>query len=150
MARGIEGNEMSTPKSSAKKNPPSSAGLQSGKTQKSILGFFQRKSESPAVNSSPITPRASATPSAATSKAKPTSSLSKKSFTNRQVSALTPVPSSDALEPPSSPIKDDVETPMGKNKENGLVYRTNPVDAVADDVPSEVAGVALSSPGRKV
>ncbi|KAF2202503.1 DNA mismatch repair protein Msh6 [Delitschia confertaspora ATCC 74209] len=125
MARGIEGNEMSTPKASSQKTQPPSAS-QSGKSQKSILGFFQKKSESPATTrSSPTTPKTSNT-----TKARLASSLSRKSFTNRASAALTPVPSSDAPEP-SSPIRPEAQSGAGKNKEN------------------EVAGVAFSSPSRK-
>jgi hypothetical protein len=48
MVRGIEGNEMSTPRATKADNPPSSSQLE--KNQRSILGFFQRKSD---VGSSP-------------------------------------------------------------------------------------------------
>ncbi|KAF2877020.1 DNA mismatch repair protein MutS [Massariosphaeria phaeospora] len=120
MARGIEGNEMSTPRPASQKKQPAS-GSQST-NQKSILGFFQKKpsnSSSPAP--SPSTP----------AKKTPVSSLSKKLLTKSSpVSRLTPIPSSDAPEP-SSPIKEEQEASVGRNKEN------------------EAARVALSSPSRK-
>ncbi|OSS44482.1 hypothetical protein B5807_10778 [Epicoccum nigrum] len=120
MVRGVEGNEMSTPRPLQKKQPTSSS--QSAKNQKSILGFFQKKS-----TNSPSPAPSQSTPAKQT----PTSTFSKKSFT-RPPPSLTPVPSSDAIEP-SSPIRQEEEdTPVaGRNKEN------------------EVAGVALSSPSRK-
>jgi DNA mismatch repair protein MSH6 len=51
---------------------------------------------------------------------------------------------------PSSPVQDDQDTPVGRNKENGLHSRVVLPDADTDCVTSEVAGVALSSPSRKV
>ena len=136
MVRGIEGNEMSTPRaSSQKKQPPS--GSQSGKNQKSILGFFQRKdADSPSPG--PAT--------AASAKRTPTSSLAKKAFSRP---TLTPQPSSDAAIP-SSPIRAVRDTSAGKNKENGPPSPASPPDAEANRVLSEVAGVLLNSPSRKV
>ncbi|KAF2192150.1 DNA mismatch repair protein Msh6 [Zopfia rhizophila CBS 207.26] len=138
MVHGIEGNEMSTPRPSSQKKQPAS-GSQSGKNQKSILGFFQKKT----TNSPSPGPTAS-TPAKKT----PTSSLSKKSFTKARVSTLTPTPSSDAPEP-SSPIREEGDSGLGKNKENGLPSPVTPSDVVANGVSSEVAGVAFSSPSRK-
>lgn len=138
MVRGIEGNEMSTPRpSSQKKQPPS--GSQSGKNQKSILGFFQKKStNSPSPGTSDGNP----------GKKTPMSTLKKAFTTPRPISALTPQPSSDAPVP-SSPIREQDAT-LGRNKENGLPSPVTPSDAEANRVLSEVAGVALSSPSRKV
>lgn len=140
MVRGVEGNEMSTPRPSQKKQPPLSS--QSAKGQKSILGFFQKKSaNSPSPASSQPTPV----------KQTPTPTLSKKSF-SRPPPALTPVASSDAPEP-SSPVRQEEEdTPVaaGRNKENGLPSRVSTPGTETDRVASEVAGVALSSPSRKV
>jgi DNA mismatch repair protein MSH6 len=135
MVRGIEGNEMSTPRASQKKKPPPSAS-QSSKSQKSILGFFQKKStNSPSPAPSPAT----------TAKTTPQTSFSKKAFTK----ALSPQPSSDpAL--PSSPIKQEQNTSSGKNKENGLHSPVEYPGVEADRALLEVAGVAVSSPARKV
>ncbi|KAF2691856.1 DNA mismatch repair protein Msh6 [Lentithecium fluviatile CBS 122367] len=119
MVRGIEGNEMSTPRPSSQKKQPASAS-QSAKGQKSILGFFQKKS-----TNSPSSAPSDATPAKKTA----TPSFSKKAFTTVNP-ALTPQPSSDPAVP-SSPIRPEQDTRSGKNKEN------------------EVAGVALSSPSRK-
>jgi hypothetical protein len=140
MVRGVEGNEMSTPRPSQKKQPPPSS--QSAKSQKSILGFFQKKStNSPSPAPSQPTP----------AKQTPTPTLSKKSF-SRPPPSLTPIPSSDAPEP-SSPIrKHEEDTPVatGRNKENGLPPQIYTPNTETDRVVSEVAGVALSSPSRKV
>ncbi|KAF2110445.1 muts domain V-domain-containing protein [Lophiotrema nucula] len=119
MARGIEGNEMSTPKPSSQKKKTAPASQSSN--QKSILGFFQKKSTN-SPSPAPSTP--------ATVKKSPSSSLSKPSFTTAASSTLTPLPSSDAIEP-SSPITEVPDASLGKNKEN------------------EGAGVAFSSPSRK-
>lgn len=138
MVRGVEGNEMSTPRPSQKKQPAS--GPQSAKNQKSILGFFQKKStNSPSPAPSQPTP----------AKQTPTSTLSKNSF-SRPPPSFTPVPSSDAIEP-SSPIRQEEDTPVaGRNKENGPSPHTSTPDIETERVLSEVAGVALSSPSRKV
>ncbi|KAF2705002.1 DNA mismatch repair protein Msh6 [Pleomassaria siparia CBS 279.74] len=121
MARGIEGNEMSTPRASSQKKQPAS-GSQSNKNQKSILGFFQKRpTNSPSPGPTAPTP----------AKKTPISTLSKKSFTRPALkSALTPQPSSDVPEP-SSPINEEPESSLGRNKEN------------------EVADFAFSSPSRK-
>ncbi|EFQ91520.1 hypothetical protein PTT_11611 [Pyrenophora teres f. teres 0-1] len=119
MARGVEGNEMSTPRPSQKKQPASASQSAKG-GQKSILGFFQKKSTnspSPAPSDAPSTQK---TP-------KPT--LANKAFI-KSAAATTPVPSSDAPDY-SSPIKQERELTVGRNKENVL------------------AGVAPSSPTRK-
>jgi DNA mismatch repair protein MSH6 len=142
MVRGVEGNEMSTPKPSQKKQPASSS--QSAKNQKSILGFFQKKStNSPSPAPSDATP-ADATPTRKT----PTSKLANRAFT-KPSAAITPVPSSDAPDY-SSPIKQERESTVGRNKENGLRSPITYSDAVADHVLSEVVGVTPSSPSRKV
>lgn len=144
MGRGIEGSEMSTPRPSTVKKPSSSS--QSNKTQKSILGFFQKKSES---GSSPATKPSPTLPSSAKSLV-----ISPKKAISRPSSAindLTPAPSSDALEP-SSPTYGANEYARGRNKENGLPSPVTPADMTgADGISKEVAGVAsLSSPSHRV
>ncbi|KAF1936539.1 DNA mismatch repair protein Msh6 [Clathrospora elynae] len=105
MVRGVEGNEMSTPRPSQKKQPASAS--QSAKNQKSILGFFQKKS-----TNSPSPAPSEPTPANKT----PTSTLTKRVFAKPH-EAITTVPSSD---PPdySSPIKQAREVTVGRNKEN--------------------------------
>ncbi|KAF2148704.1 DNA mismatch repair protein Msh6 [Myriangium duriaei CBS 260.36] len=87
MVRGIEGNEMSTPK-----QKPASAGPKPN--QKSILGFFQKKT-GPA--SSPVAAESNKTPKS---------------------SMPTPSPSIDALEASSPPLPAKSSQPGGLNKEN--------------------------------
>jgi DNA mismatch repair protein MSH6 len=137
MVRGIEGNEMSTPRASSQKKQPAS-GSQSTKSQKSILGFFQKKS-----TNSPSPAPSAATPSGKT----PTPSFAKKVF--KVGSALTPQPSSDPAVP-SSPTRQEQVPRSEKNKENGLSSLVAKPDAEVNRVVSEVAGVVLSSPSRKV
>lgn len=99
---------MSTPKPSAKakKQAPASG-------QKSILGFFQRKSDpSPKPSAEP---KSSPTPLPADSTRKSSSDFVKPQLKKASPSAFTPVPSSDPVEP-SSPVRSD----HGRNKENGL------------------------------
>lgn len=115
---------MSTPKPSAKgkKQTPAS-------NQKSILGFFQRKSDT-----STQEPTSSPTPHAA-QKAAP-----------KKISpdALTPAPSSDPVEP-SSPIRSD-----SKNKENGLPSPCCSPSRGADARPEGPKTLEADSPSRKV
>ncbi|KAF2815507.1 DNA mismatch repair protein MutS [Mytilinidion resinicola] len=134
MVRGIEGNEMSTPKPPTLKKAASAS--QSAKSQKSILGFFQKKTDtgsSPAPASSPPDP---------TPVKKETLSLSSKkilSVRRTATAALTPAPSSDPPEP-SSPVYSETEAGRGKNKENGLPSPgKKPVSyAESDDEDDEV------------
>ncbi|KAF2436750.1 putative DNA mismatch repair protein Msh6 [Tothia fuscella] len=121
MARGIEGNEISTPKPTLKK---SSSSQSSSKNQRSILGFFSKQ--------------ASGTP-------KPTFNQPK----NATASQLTPAPSSDVIAP-SSPIEAVVKAASGKNKENGLPSpsSSSQPNQGADDA-AEIDGVNVNSPSRK-
>lgn len=136
MVRGIEGNEMSTPRASQKKQPASAS--RSANNQKSILGFFQKKTtDSPSPAPSDTTPaRESSAPKFS------------KTLVTKSVPTLTPQPSSDPAQP-SSPIQQERVANSGKNKENGSHASTASLNSVADNVLSEVAGLA-SSPSRKV
>jgi len=126
MARGIEGNEVSTPKPAAKKTVASS---KSEKGQRSIVSFFQR-----AANSTPTAPSSSARQSS-----------------KHVASPLTPAPSSDAVGP-SSPEHSPRLVDRSKNKENGLPSPVTPAEDVrgADRIPEGVDGKLDSSPSRKV
>ncbi|OJD33739.1 dna mismatch repair protein msh6 [Diplodia corticola] len=133
---------MSTPKPSAKpkKQTPASG-------QKSILGFFQRKSD-PAPKPS-IEPKSSPTPLPSESARKPSSAFSKPQSKKLPPSTLTPTPSSDPVGP-SSPIRSDFPD-TDKNKENGLPSpRSSPTIAAADADPEGLDTQQTSSPSRKV
>jgi len=124
MARGIEGNEVYTPKPAAKKTTASS---KSEKGQRSIVSFFQRAATS--------TPKAPCSAAGQSSK--------------RTASPLTPAPSSDAVDP----LSQEHEFVDGsKNKENGLPSPVTPVEDVkdTDHIPEGVDGKVDSSPSRKV
>jgi DNA mismatch repair protein MSH6 len=127
MARGVEGNEVATPKPKATLKKASSS--QSNKGQRSILGFFSKQGSA--------TPKPAFTP-------KPETTLSQ----------LTPAPSSDAIGPPSSPVETAVPSKSGdgKNKENGLpspLSSSQPLSG-ADGAVEELNGTTISSPTRKV
>jgi DNA mismatch repair protein MSH6 len=129
MARGIEGNEISTPNRPPKKKDTSSTGQSSkGSQQRSILGFFQRKGDA-----KPMTPNP----------------LLKKATTDA-ASRITPAPSSDAAEPPSSAERG--LSGAGKNKENGLLTPVTPstIGSKADADIEVVNAIGFSSPIRKV
>jgi len=123
MARGIEGNEISTPKATLKK---SSTSTQSNKGQRSILGFFAK----------------STTPSGTTTTPK---------FQQKSAFGSTPAPSSDAVLP-SSPIETKVALTTGKNKENGLPSPLSSMEPAngADRIAEGLASSGVNSPSREV
>lgn len=82
MARGIEGNEIATPRVPKLQKSVSSAS-QSAKQQKSILGFFQRKT---APASSPVAPNDTA--AAAASSPPPQSSPAPANFNGKENGVL--------------------------------------------------------------
>lgn len=127
---------MSTPRASSQKKQPPSAS-QSAKSQKSILGFFQKQTTK------------SPTPVTSTANTVPASTPLKTSFTKIETS-VTPQPSSDPVVEQSSPIKKERESSYGKNKENGLSSLGGNPSSQADRDLVEVAGVVLNSPSRKV
>lgn len=137
MARGIEGNEIATPKPTLKKSTSSASASASQKGQRTILGFFQKKGGAGPASSSPAAP-STVRPSPATATRKP---------------GLTPAPSSDAGAPsspplPSSPI---LKANSGKNKENGLPSPASSTpDLDADAVGRQEGPEPASSPPRKV
>jgi DNA mismatch repair protein MSH6 len=120
MARGIEGNEVSTPKPTLKKTPSASQSKnKSSQGQRSILGFFSKQGATP----NPVL------------KAKESGSQ------------LTPDPSSDAAAP-SSPL--DAVAEPGRNKENGLPSPSSSSEALKGRGADGVAEVLPGSPSRKV
>ena len=141
MVRGIEGNEMSTPRSSLKKQPASAS--RSAKNQKSILGFFQKQPSKPSAHS-PTSTLSDTT----LAKEASTLKLSKNPSANN-LPSLTPQPSSDPVHP-SSPIRQNGATSLGRNKENGTNMPKFSSYVATDCALPEVAGVASTSPSRKV
>ena len=101
MARGIEGNEIATPRATLKKSS-SSQSSKAGPKQQSIAGFFQRRPES---TSSTVTP--AKRPSDATASADAPKS-------SKAISGLTPAPSSVAAS--SSP-----QTAPGDSQQSSVV-----------------------------
>lgn len=138
MAQGTEGGEASTPKASSAQKPSS----QSNKSQKSILGFFQKKaaSSNSSTNNGSL-PKPASKP--LLTKEKSTGSFS-----------LTPAPSSDGLCPPSSPAYRSQHAKKAmdsKDKENGLPSPATTAGTEADEGVKEVLDVANgSSASRKV
>ncbi|KAK4995763.1 DNA mismatch repair protein msh6, partial [Elasticomyces elasticus] len=140
MARGIEGNEIATPRPPklVKNDSTSSQGAKS--QQKSILGFFQKKTDT---RSSPVVVP---TPFAKITTPKPVAlvnGFTSASILPRSSADLTPAPSSSA---PilSSPIAatGGASKISGTNKENG--------EGEADDAgPIESPVTSSSSPSRK-
>jgi len=123
MVRGIEGNEMSTPKPKPKPTPS-----QSGKQQKTLLGFFQKKA------------------------APPTPSDSSKNVPPQAAATRMPTPSSSfehvAL---SSPLPVGASSQPGTNKENGLPSPvTSELQEGADGAGVEGPSATFSSPSRRV
>jgi DNA mismatch repair protein MSH6 len=121
MARGIEGNEISTPKPTLKKSGSSS---QSVKSQKSILGFFSKQAPTPK------------------------SVLSERIKTESAINS-TPAPSSDAIAPSSPDAGFHSSSKNKENGLLSPSSSLEPV-AAADGVVEGINGVPMSSPSRKV
>jgi len=130
MARGIEGNEMSTPKPK-----PKLVSSQSSGNQKSILGFFKKAGPSPA--------------SAAAATAK---SVTSKGVAPDTVERAIPTPTSSIEATlPSSPTPIDQNIKAGGNKENGLPSPvTSELNEDADGAAKEGPSEQYSSPSRRV
>lgn len=144
MARGIEGNEIATPKPPPQLKKSASSVSQSSKQQKSILGFFQKKGGAASSPSAPSTVKPS--PSApSTVKQSPASRVVKP--------GLTPTTSSDAGVPSSPPLPSSpvAHTNAGRNKENGMPSpATSSLESDADAVGHQEGLETVSSPPRKV
>ncbi|KAK8195973.1 DNA mismatch repair protein msh6 [Zalaria obscura] len=136
MARGIEGNEIATPKPPKLQKTTSSAS-QSGKQQQTLFGFFQKKS-GPA--SSPSAPPKPSVPPNVSSK---TSAIPKSS------ASITPAPSSQPGVASSPPVSSQESSVRGKNKENGLLSPLASEVGIGADGLQEGPELALSSPSRK-
>ncbi|KAK5008558.1 DNA mismatch repair protein msh6, partial [Cryomyces antarcticus] len=134
MARGIEGNEIATPRPPAKLQKATSS---QSNGQKSILGFFSKKAGS--VPSPTITSTTTGT-----------RTLTKASTASRSNAGLTPAPSSDPVELSSQPSESDLVVGKRTNKKNGLPSPVTSVRGGADGLRhKEVPGVAFSSPSRR-
>ncbi|KAF1982551.1 DNA mismatch repair protein Msh6 [Aulographum hederae CBS 113979] len=104
MARGIEGNEISTPKpASLKKTSSSQSKTSKTQNQRSILGFFSKKSENGDAASTP-----SGIAKAGASRAMGTA----------KSNLTTPAPSSDAVSSPPLSAFGSSTVRGGRNKEN--------------------------------
>jgi DNA mismatch repair protein MSH6 len=145
MARGIEGNEVSTPKPPSLKKSNSS---QNEKNQRTLFGFFQKKES----QSSQATSQASV----ASHKSSPIpakSSGKRNGVRQGSTTTLTPAPSSDAPAPPSPELDPTPLTASNglENQENGLPSPITPADAKADVITSkDQSEVTYFSPSRKV
>ena len=135
MARGIEGNEIASPKPSQRSSRPPSSAKSSSQGQKSLLGFFQKQT-GPALK-------------------KATPSLPKQSSSNVSPGPpheLTPAPSSDAPGPEmSSPLlpsgtKVNGDSKPQKRSATGSQYLSSP----ASSAFTADASAVTSSPTRKV
>ncbi|KAI7368973.1 hypothetical protein KC336_g21058, partial [Hortaea werneckii] len=116
MARGIEGNEVNTPKARAapKTKTGSSSSAKPGPKQQGIASFFQKRAASAASNVTPAK-RPSDTNGTIDSGKAPTSSADQ-----------TPVPSSSVAassSPPAAPgASQQTSTGGNANKENGILF----------------------------
>ena len=140
MARGVEGNEVSSKKPPALKSSTSSSNSAT-KNQKTLLGFFAKHND-----------RAATTPTPANdfrqNRAAPDAVLSS-GVRQSSNAALTPAPSSDAVQA-SSPISAIKSAPA--LKKSGLL---SPASSDRDDIADEptckdTAQTELGSPSRKV
>lgn len=146
MARGIEGNEMSTPRPPTLKKSTSSS--QPEKNQKTLLGFFQKKGS----QSSPAASQASDGSSKAPIDL-PKPKTKKGRVPASSNASLTPAPSSDAPEAssPETMLQHHDKKGAADDQENGLSSPITPADEKADVVSSKgKLGSSYYSPSRKV
>lgn len=149
MARGIEGNEISTPKPLSIQKSSSSSQSNPVKNQKTLLGFFQKKGGLPPSPTSNVHGLSNDS-----LESMPTPTGKKLSRDHKPVStaSFTPAPSSDAVEILSSQSSVTGLPPEGRNKENGLPSPITPANGGATNglLKEELKEVGLSSPSRKV
>ncbi|KAI9656230.1 MAG: DNA mismatch repair protein msh6 [Bathelium mastoideum] len=144
MARGIEGNEVSTPRPPTLKKSTSSS--QPEKNQKTLFGFFQKSSQTPPVASQSSDTSTKGVP-------KPSKAKAKRNGSHAGFNAnLTPASSSDAPEAPSpeTALPHHDKKGLIEDQENGLPSPITPAEVKADAVLSK-DNVASSfySPSRK-
>ncbi|KZF26251.1 putative DNA mismatch repair protein Msh6 [Xylona heveae TC161] len=152
MARGkSSGDAPTTP------NPPSlrksSSASQPAKNQRSILGFFQKKSDtSPAVKASAVESGLPSSPLQPASSRRSNGHFTKIPVPSSDSSqSLTPAPSSDALEMSSPPRLSTLDEKQ-EDEETGLPSPTTPSEAKTNGKPVQngvKVGASLGSPGRK-
>lgn len=127
--------------------------LSSTGKQQSILGFFSKSATQSSSNAS--TPGSKTTPSATINESKPSPSSFLKETTTKSNSlsfakrptTLTPVPSSDAVEPLSSQENKDATHLNSKLSSDSL---PSPGSSVDDKAALDVKPLTESSPSRKV
>ena len=145
MARGIEGNEVSTPRPPTLKKSPSSS--QPEKSQKTLLGFFQKKS-----SQTPPTVSQSSNASSTNAGDRPKSKSRKNAAPSNSNANLTPAPSSDAPELPSPEMKLSHHDKNGatEDQENGLPSPITPAKTKADVISrKDLVTSSYYSPSRK-
>ena len=145
MARGVEGNEISTPRPPTLKKSTSSS--QPEKNQKTLLGFFQKSSQTPSAASQ------ASENSSQTATELPKSKAKKTRVPTGSSVSLTPAPSSDAPEAssPETTLQHRDRKEPKEDQENGLPSPITPADEKADVIPSKGRGVSsFYSPSRKV
>ncbi|ROW04721.1 hypothetical protein VMCG_04876 [Cytospora schulzeri] len=132
------------------KSTPAKTPSSTGK-QQSILGFFSRASTQPKSNSATPTPNKTISASKGNKKSsclKETTKSNSLSFAKRPVN-ITPVPSSDAVEPLSSQENLDAMVLDTKLSSDSLPFPSSPIE-VEDKTPVAVKVLPNSSPSRKV
>ena len=142
MASMASKSEPKTP--SLKKSSSSQSQPQSGKNQKSILGFFQKKATQP----SPAVSQANSKPSGS-------SLLPRKKLVQRSPKGptpiLTPAPSSDAID---EDVEDgDVRLPLKGRRVNGPATPMTPAESTQGSkgpLSDDASAMEFSSPSRKV
>lgn len=139
-----------TTRSSPRETPqlvraPSSS--QSTRSQQSILGFFQKKTDPPAPSANGQKSSSGGLPFTNRTSSKHARPAPK---TNSSTQSITPAPSSDALE---SPKKELTNMALG-GPDNGLLSPVTPMNEAAQSRKasrsSSAAVVTFSSPSRKV
>jgi DNA mismatch repair protein MSH6 len=143
-------NSDSTPARPPPSLKKSSSSTASDKNQRSILGFFSK-----AATSGPKIATAAASEATGVSvksngvtASKPSSIYKKPAFTKAKAQNVTPVPSSDAVEAPSS--QEDTSKDISDEVEIGLPSPLTPAKSNSKQVVNGQNAVDFSSPSRKV
>ncbi|RYO84851.1 hypothetical protein DL766_001525 [Monosporascus sp. MC13-8B] len=139
-AKVVGNADAATPSLSRK---PSSTSA-TGKQQKSILGFFSKASKDTTASPTPATTIASSSPCLKETTKSNSLHLNRKPSKN-----ITPVPSSDALEPSSSQENMDSATTVKVPRRDSLPSPATPAEVVIKQAVSAKAAVTDSSPSRK-
>ena len=154
MAR-TNGPQRSSPAGPPPSQPRSGSGSQPSKSQRSILGFFSKNTSG--LPSRSINNHSATATDGANTDSSPSLPRHKLTVKQGSSSTLTPAPSSDAIEAPSSPVL-GIPATKSASKVHGLPSPVTPGDDDNDKIRKSMVDTSIysdstalvSSPPRKV